>query len=169
MVGIEYLTPRDQDRDIDTLNLDLNYLLAQQQALRFSVYLGLTLSQAEGNIIQLERDPNNNLLTQVRYETLAFGLGPGVLISVQLLQANRFVLHLDGGGSLLFYNKRFPPGGERYNFIWRAGPRLEYRLGEAAAVGVQYRWAHISNGQGAGAQNPSYDARGAGLVLSGRF
>ncbi|MCU7926115.1 MAG: acyloxyacyl hydrolase [Candidatus Thiodiazotropha sp. (ex Dulcina madagascariensis)] len=165
-LGIEYLYPEDKSRDIKTANLNAFSLVRAYETIGLSLYAGLTASHASGDITQLEGDLNEGTLREVTYQNKAFGIGPGILADLRLWQGNKVSLHLDGSGSILFYNKTFPAGGDRYNFMWRGGPVVRYAIRNDLEIALGYRWMHLSNGQGAGSQNPSYDAQGVNLQYS---
>jgi hypothetical protein len=167
--SIEYLTPTDESRDIRTTNIDLGYLLTRVEKVNLSICACLTATYATGNITQLDGSLESGTLKTVRYDNSAFGLGPGLLASFTLWRISMFSIHLNGRGNFLVYNKKFPAGGEHYNFMWRGGPSLEYEIGKSKVIGVGYHWAHVSNGQGVGAQNPSYDAAGVIVTFNGFF
>ncbi|MCU7937059.1 MAG: acyloxyacyl hydrolase [Candidatus Thiodiazotropha sp. (ex Dulcina madagascariensis)] len=50
--------------------------------------------------------------------------------------------------------------------MWRGGPVVRYAIRNDLEIALGYRWMHLSNGQGAGSQNPSYDAQGVNLQYS---
>ena len=99
-------------------------------------------------------------------ESSAWGIGPVVQQRVKVLRWSAFTLRADLGEGALWYNRDFPYGGRRYNFMLQAGPTIGY----APATGclrasIGYRWMHVSNGGGLGPQNPSYGAAGVMLGL----
>jgi hypothetical protein len=168
-ISIEYLAPGKRSRDIKTTNVDISYLFAEVEDWTLSLYAGLTATHAAGNIKQLEGSLAQGNLRQVQHDSAAFGLGPGISARLRLWSSDEFSINLNGAGSLLVYEREFPPGGDHYNFMWRAGPSLEYEIGESKSIGVGLNWAHISNGQGSGPQNPSYDAQDVVLGFTGFF
>lgn len=70
---------------------------------------------------------------------------------------------------MIVYDQDFPAGGDRYNFMWRLGPSLSYRVADSYVVGVSYRWMHVSNGRGVTPEDPSYEAEGLSLQVSYAF
>lgn len=169
IITIEYLTPTKNNRDISASNVDINYLIAKADKVNLKIYFGLVATYASGSITQLEGSIEAGNLREVNFDNSAFGLGPGLLASFQLWSSNRFSFYLNGSGNFIVYNKKFPAGGDYYNFMWRAGPSFEYQVGNSNAIGVGYNWAHVSNGQGVDKQNPSYDAKGIMLKFTGFF
>jgi len=167
--GVEYLIPTDTDRNIKTININGYFLLFEIDNLNMRFYTGVTGSYATGEITQLEGELEEGTLREVNFNNTAFGIGPSLLVDVGFFYIQNFSFHLNGSGSFVFYNKDFPAGGDRYNFMWRAGPVIEYKLNDDQKIGISYQWAHVSNGQGFGPQNPSYDAQGPGIFLSGSF
>jgi len=168
-ISIEYLAPTKNDRDINTTNIDINFLFAKADKINLKIYFGLVATYATGSITQLEGSIEDGDLREVNFDNSAFGLGPGLLASFQLWSSHKFSVYLNGSGNFVVYNKKFPAGGDYYNFMWRAGPAFEYQLGNSNAIGVGYNWAHISNGQGVDQKNPSYDAKGIMLKFTGFF
>jgi len=169
IISIEYLDPIKDDRDIKTINVDVNYLISNAEKLNLSIYFGLAGTYVTGSIIQLEGDLSAGTLRDVQYDNSAVGLGPGLLASFRLFDRNKLSIHLNGSGHILVYNKEFPAGGDYYNFMWRGGPVLEYKIGQSKSIGVSYHWAHVSNGQGVAPRNPSYEAQGLGVRFTGFF
>ena len=159
-LNIEYLTPSDEDRDIRTTNIEAQYLFSGLDVKGLTAYWGVLATYARGEITQLEGSIAAGNLREVKYKTSAFGIGPGVSVSYQLWRYSRVALHVNASGHLIVYNKRFPTGGEYYNFMWRGGPSIKYFLDESMAVDIGYHWVHVSNGRGKAAENPSYEARG---------
>jgi len=169
MVSIEYLTPTENDRDIRTTNIDVYYYLNDVEHINLSISWGLAVTYASGNITQLEGSIAGGNLREVRYENSAVGIGPGLLASFQLWSNEKFSFHLNGSGNFIVYNRRFPAGGDYYNFMWRGGPSFKYNIDNSKAVDIGYHWAHVSNGQGVGPKNPSYEAKGVILRFVGFF
>ena len=161
-IGAEYFFPTEEDRNIRTANWSAYFPIESLKTGNLSTYAGITATYAYGDITQLEGDFNQGTLREVNYENEAFGIGPGILADLRIWRTAGFSLHVDASGSLIFYNEDFPAGGERYNFMWRAGPGI--KLGRH--LGITYQWMHVSNGQGLGPKNPSYDAQGITLQYS---
>jgi lipid A 3-O-deacylase len=160
LFSVDYFLPTGEDRDIRTFNMNLYALLGEIEILRLSLNPGLTATYATGSIRQLEGKLSEGTLREVRYDNRAFGLGPGLSVELRLLRLERLSILLSGIGSFIIYDKRFPAGGEYYNFMWRGGPVLRFALFADRFIGISYQWMHVSNGQGTGSRNPSYDARG---------
>jgi hypothetical protein len=64
-------------------------------------------------------------------------------------------------GLLLFLRGPFLPGGDFYDFILIGGAGLEVPLGPRVALFGDLHVTHLSNGQGLGAFNPSFNGWGA--------
>jgi len=118
-IGIEYLSPTESDREIRTRNIEIHYPLNEVKSLNLSTYWGLIATYANGHIIQLEGSIAQGNLREVRYENSAFGIGPGLLASFQLWNNDKYAIHFNASGNFIVYNKRFPAGGDYYNFMWR--------------------------------------------------
>lgn len=166
LFGVEYLFPTEEDRDINTVNLDAFYLIKEFEKIKSSIYTGLTATYATGDITQLEGTLEEGTLREVKYDNTAFGIGPGIMVDFRIWHNNRIAFHINGSGGLIIYNKDFPAGGKRHNFMWRTGPMISYMIGDDQGVGLGYQWMHVSNGQGVGPQNPAYDAQGPVLQFN---
>ena len=168
--GFAYFFPTDNEsRDIKTINATAYRLLREFKKLNSSLYWSATGTFATGNITQLEGEIEDGTFREVTFENTALGIGPGLLANLRVFQIGQFSFHLDGSGSFILYSRDFPAGGEKYNFMWRAGPTLKCTLGDDKFIGISYQWMHVSNGQGLGPQNPSYDAHGIRLQVTGLF
>jgi hypothetical protein len=69
-------------------------------------------------------------------------------------------------GMLLFPNAPFLPGGDVYDFVLHVGLGADVPITSRLALAVHFDRAHISNGQGLGPQNPSFDGYGLGAELA---
>lgn len=164
--GLEYYHPMKDDRNIRTWNLNACYPIGEIETLNLTFGGMLTATYATGDITQLEGELSDGTLREAGYENDAMGIGPGIFADFRLLGLGRFSFHLDACISVILYNKDFPAGGDRYNFMERGGPVMKYAIDGNQAAGVGYHWMHVSNGQGSGSRNPSYDARGASVYYS---
>ena len=165
-IAVEYLYPTEDSRNITTFNLNAYIRIKTIKTANLSILAGLTATYAAGDITQLEGDLNEGTLRECNYENEALGIGPSILLDLRLWRDSKISFHLDGSGSIIFYNQEFPAGGNRYNFMWRGGPVLRYDIGNGHDIGIGYLWMHVSNGQGIGPNNPSYDAQGVSLQYS---
>jgi hypothetical protein len=159
LFSTDYFHPSSDDRDIRTINLNAYARIGEVSDDMLSIYAGLTATYAFGDITQLEGDIEQGTLRQANFDTRAGGLGPSLLIDLRLWRSRHLSAHLSGSGSFIVYTRDFPAGGEKYNFMWRGGPAIRYRIGNSRHVGLGYQWMHVSNGQGVGSQNPSYEAQ----------
>ncbi|MBP2651615.1 MAG: Lipid 3-O-deacylase-related protein [Firmicutes bacterium] len=156
----EYLTPIDNDRDVTTLSLNILKKIPAKKS-NFSSYRGITITRPRGEI---------SLNGETR-DSSAVGIGPVYMIRYEPFQSGRMAFSLDMSGGLLLYDKKFPAGGRNYNFMWRIGPQLIYKIGENYSVNIGYKLMHVSNGGtifGKG-HNPSYDAKGFSLGILTHF
>ncbi len=169
LFSTEYLHPSSADRDIRTTNLNAYARIRGLSSDILSVCAGFTATYAVGDITQLEGEIELGTLREVNYDTRAGGLGPGLLVDLRLWRSRRLSAHLSGSGSLIVYSRDFPAGGDKYNFMWRGGPALRYHIGNGRRVGLGYQWMHVSNGQGVGSRNPSYEAQGFALQYTTSF
>jgi hypothetical protein len=152
-VETEYLWPSKIDREIDTGSV---HLVVGREDAWFGWRAGATATHASGHIIQLDDE-----LSRVRHDSAAGGIGPVGLVRIATPELARIRVALEGSGGLLLYTRAFPAGGSLYNFMWRVGPSIEIRVRDAQWLGLGLRWMHVSNGQGLGPDNPSYEGLGA--------
>jgi hypothetical protein len=165
-IQVESLDPTKADRRLETINVHALVGEVRFDPMPLAVPFGVTLSRVTGFITQLEGDFNRGTLHEQTSESSAWGIGPVAQQRVKVLRWSVFTLRTDFGEGALWYNRDFPRGGRRYNFMLQAGPTIGY----APATGclqasIGYRWMHVSNGSGLGPQNPSYSAAGVMLGL----
>lgn len=164
-VGIEYLAPLEASRDIDTLNVNALYNVKTFEVIGLSLSAGGTVTYAKGDITQTEGELSEGTLREVTYDTEAVGIGPVVLADLRLWRFDGLSLQVDASAGVIAYDRDFPAGGDRYNFMWRVGPVLQFTVDTGMLACIGWLWMHVSNGQGTGPQNPSYDAGGLSLQL----
>lgn len=165
LVGIEYLAPLEASRDIDTFNVSAFYSVKTFEVIGLSLSAGGTATHAKGDITQTEGALSEGTLREVTYDTEAVGIGPVVLADLCLWRFDGLSVQVDASAGFIVYDRDFPAGGDRYNFMWRVGPVLQYTVDSGMLAGIGWLWMHVSNGQGTGPQNPSYDAGGLSLQL----
>lgn len=155
IISVEYLKEYKESPGIATTTVDLFYPIGAIEDLNLALYTGLTATEAT--------DTQKN----ATYERTVRGIGPNVFATVDLMHWKDISFLFDASGAFLFYNKEFPAGGEKYNFVWRVGPTLAYSFADTYSIGISYRWMHVSNGQNN--NNPGYEATGFGLKFSKVF
>ncbi len=158
---IEYLTPYDKDRQIDTISFNA---LRQSGMTKsgWNNYRGITLTRAWGEINRTTIDPDSS----------AFGIGPTFLTRKALWQQGKAIVYWDASVALIFYSQDFPAGGDFYNFMWRLGPKLTYAINTETSWEVAYKAMHVSNGQISHrdpSPNPSYNAGGFTVGILRRY
>jgi hypothetical protein len=158
--GAEYMGPYDANRMIRTVSLNAYPCVQLFQRVHLTLGAGLTATYAWGNIVQYDKNFQN-----VTMPTAAFGIGPGILVRFEPLIVGRFSISLDAYGSLMLYTSHFPAGGDIYNFMWRLGGSICYRVTKRDKVSLGGRWMHVSNGQGLNQHNPSYPSAGANISV----
>ncbi|MFO0554608.1 MAG: hypothetical protein U0271_39895 [Polyangiaceae bacterium] len=168
---VSYFIPTKEDRPINSGFIDALFGVELWELLGLSVHGGLTGTVASGYITEWGDD-----FVDVRYDTSTGGLGPMVAVRFEPLRplfswacdcAPDLSLSLDVTGALVLYTSDFPPGGDIYNFVWRVGGELGYAFSPRWRLELGGRWMHVSNGQGLGPFNPSYE--GAGVTLGSQF
>jgi len=159
-IELEYLTPLDNDRDINTFSIHiLNKIPAKNSSISF--YNGLTITRPQGEIFSGGE----------KCDSSAFGIGPVYLARYEPFHSGKLAFSLDMSDGLILYNKKFPVEGRIYNFMWRAGPQFSYKFDQNTAVSIGYKLMHVSNGSsifGKG-HNPSYNASGFSLSIVTHF
>ena len=163
-VDAQYYAPIHDDRSVRSVFVDVAVGKMLVPLLGLSAYAGLTFTHAWGSIVQLGEG-----FQPYELATSAVGVGPMGLVRIQPLRLGPVAAGLDAVGSLIVYDKHFPPGGDVYNFSWRIGPSVGVALGERLTAVAGFRWMHVSNGQGLGPQNPSYEGRGPSLGVVAGF
>lgn len=157
LVELDYLTHAHfKDRYIDTTSLHILENISKKN--NWSIYRGITITRPNGYII------NDN---QQNKDSSAVGIGPVYMIRSEKSLSGKLSTALDISGGLIVYDKKFPAGGEYYNFMWRIGPQLIYKTGENSSVNIGYMLMHVSNGLRA--HNPSYNAQGLSLGFVTKF
>ena len=162
--GCAYLIPIHANRQIQTINA---HIMAGKQffkKIHLALYSGIIVTYAWGHIVQL-----NDFYEEVAHENSAFGAGPLFLLRFEPFVVNRIALGIDASGVIAFYTKHFPAGGDFYNFMWRIGPILSIKMNNGYTLGMGYRWMHVSNGQGLGPRNPSYEGEGPFITFGKYF
>jgi lipid A 3-O-deacylase len=157
--GVGYLIPTHDTRSIHTITGDLLIGTSFFKRTPLSIYTGVTTTYAWGTIVQWDDSFNN-----VTYENSAFGVGPAFMLRYEPFIWKYLSLSPDFGGSFIFYSNKFPYGGDVYNFMWRMGAAVHYHINSRCALNVNVKWMHVSNGQGLGPDNPSYEAWGLGVA-----
>lgn len=162
--SVEYLTPTHGYRDIQTVSVNIWGGAEFFKKTPLTVYGGITSTYAWGTITQW--DDNFNDIT---YGNQAAGIGPAFLLRFEPFAYKGFSLAPEFSGGYILYNSRFPYGGDTYNFMTRMGGSANYRLGEKYALSLNARWMHVSNAQGLGPHNPSYEGWGIGFGIARYF
>lgn len=140
----DYLKPwHMKNRYIDTVSLHMLENISETNSR--SIYRGITITRPYGYI-------------KDHKESSAFGIGPVYMIRNNIHSFGKLSAALDMSGGIILYDQEFPVGGRFYNFMWRIGPRLTYKISESSSVNVGYMLMHVSNGLKN--HNPSYEAHG---------
>jgi len=158
-LGAEYLTPTRFSNKIQTISVHGFFWKKRFENVSVKMSVGFICTYGWGTSRQYD-DLNDSLTFVTTYKTSAFGAGPVFQMDPTIMKFKRFSVIAEANGGIILYSNRFPYGGDIYNFIFRAGPSLEYKLNDSYSLRIGYRWMHISNGQGNGNQNPFYEAYG---------
>jgi len=162
-VEVQAIRPTKADRRLDMTLIDWQFREKRPWDDRLRLGLGATLMHASGHIKQLTGSLDDGSLRDVRLASPGWGLGPSIGASLRAPLSPGVSLSLDAKGALLLHDRAFPAGGKRYNGMIEGGPSLHWRLDGSSELALGARWLHLSNGQGLGAHNPSYDGRGLSL------
>jgi hypothetical protein len=154
-VSGSYYVPTSDSRLIDSVFLNAAVGIDVFPKIGLSAYGGLSLTYATGHILQW-----NDHFEDVRYETEAGGVGPIFLLRWAPFRIANVAVAGEMVGGIVIYSNGFPAGGDVYNFTWRFGGSLSYQVNDALFLNAGVRWMHVSNGQGLGPQNPSYEGIG---------
>jgi hypothetical protein len=165
---LSYFAPTKEERQIQTVFVDVLVGVNVWDLLGIDIYGGLTSTVAWGWITQFDDQFND-----VRFDTQVGGIGPVFALRAEPLRplcfagCAGFSLALDASGALVLYSAHFPPGGDIYNLAWRVGGAIGYSVTPRWRIELGGRWMHVSNGQGIGAFNPSYE--GVGVTLGSQL
>jgi len=169
MVELEELGPLERNRQIHTMNLHFLFRMKSFDIGVFKLYGGLTLSRARGNISFRTGSAGAGTLKDEAFDSAATGAGPVLAIRTEFARSRNVSASLDGSAGVLLYDRDFPAGASRYEFMFRYGPTLSYRLNDRQELSVTLRGMHVSNGQGFHTHNPEYNAIGLGVQFLGAF
>lgn len=145
-----------RDRNIDTVSLHILENVSKKD--NRSIYRGITITRPFGYI----KDDNHQTK-----ESSAVGVGPVYMIRNEKQLSGKLFQAFDMSGGVILYDKVFPAGGRYYNFMWRIGPRLSYKISENSSVNIGYTLMHVSNGFKT--HNPGYNAQGVSVGFVAKF
>jgi lipid A 3-O-deacylase len=160
--GAEYLVPTRFSNKIETISFSAFFWKKHFKSISVMFNVGVISTFGWGNIVQT-KEISETIIDVTSYKSSAFGLGPALQTQFAPIQIKRFSLVLEVNGGFILYTNRFPYGGDVYNFMFRTGPSLTYRIKNNSFIKIGYRWMHVSNGKGYGPQNPFYEAQGVNV------
>jgi len=169
IVGLEELGPTQNNRQIHTTNLDFLFRMKSFDIEGFTFYGGLTISRARGTISFRTGSLEAGTLKDEIFESAATGAGPVLAVRTEFARSGNLSVSLDGSAGVLLYDRTFPARASRYEFMFRFGPTLSYRLNDRQGLSLSLRGMHVSNGQGFNTHNPEYNAAGVGVQFLGHF
>ena len=144
-----------KDRYIDTVSLHILENISKTNN-RF-IFRGFTITRPYGYIIK----------NQQAKDSSAVGVGPIYMIRNEKNLSGKLYEALDMSGGFILYDKAFPAEGRSYNFMWRVGPRLIYKISKNSSVNIGYMLMHVSNG--CRSLNPGYNAHGVSMGFVTNF
>jgi hypothetical protein len=169
MVELQEFGPVERNRKIRTTNLDFLFRIKRFDTPDFKFYGGLTVSRARGTISYRTGSLEAGTLKDETFDSAATGAGPVLAIRAEFAHSGNVSASLDGSAGVLLYHRDFPAGASRYEFMFRYGPTLSYRLNDRQTLSLTFRGMHVSNGQGFNTHNPEYNAMGVGVQFLGVF
>jgi len=169
IVEIQELVPVESGRSIRTTNLDLLFRIRDFDTPDFKFHGGFTVSHARGTITRQTGSFQAGNLKEQTYPSTATGAGPVLAIRAELARGRNLSASLTGSAGVLLYDRDFPWGASRYEFMIRYGPTVSYRLNDRQDLSVTLRGMHVSNGQGFNSHNPQYNAIGFGVQFLAAF
>ena len=169
VVELEELGPLERNRQIRTTNLHFLFRMKSFDIGVFKLYGGLTVSRARGTISYRTGSSEAGTLKDKTYDSAATGAGPLLAIRAELARNGNLSVSLDGSAGVLLYDRDFPSGASRYEFMFRYGPTLSYKLNDTQDLSLTLRGMHVSNGQGFNTHNPEYNSAGVGVQFLGAF
>jgi lipid A 3-O-deacylase len=169
VVELEELGPIERNRQIHTTNLHVLFRMKSFDIGDFKLYGGLTVSRARGTISYRTGSSEAGTLRDESFESTATGAGPVLAARVELARSGNVSASVQGSAGALLYDRDFPAGASRYEFMLRIGPTLSYRLNDRQDWSLTFMGMHVSNGQGFNTHNPEYNAKGFGVQFSGAF
>lgn len=162
-IGAEYLTPTRYVNQIKTISLHGFFWKKRFENISVKISTGFICTYAWG-ISRQFNELGDSVLLITNHKTSAFGAGPVFQVDPTIMKFKRLSVIAEANFGVILYSNRFPYGGDVYNFIFKAGPSLDYKINANSSFRIGYRWMHISNGQGNGNHNPFYE--GYGLNVS---
>lgn len=145
-----------RDRFIDTVSVHILENVSKTK--NKSIYRGITVTRPTGYLI------DDNQRTR---DSSAVGVGPVYMIRYEKALSRKLSEALDVSGGVIVYDEAFPAGGRYFNFMWRIGPRLIYKINENSSLTLGYTLMHVSNGFQS--HNPGYNGEGVTLGFVTRF
>ncbi len=169
IVEVQELVPVESNRKIRTTNLDLLFRIRRFDTPDFKFHGGLTVSHSRGSITRRTGSSQAGTLKDETYASEATGAGPVLAVRAELARGANLSASLIGSVGVLLYDRDFPAGASRYDFMIRYGSTFSYRLNDRQDLSLTLRGMHVSNGQGLNSHNPQYNAVGVGVQFLGAF
>jgi len=169
IVEVQELVPVESDRKIRTTNLDLLLRIRRFDTPDFKFHGGFTVSRSRGSITRQTGSFQAGTLKNETYASTATGAGPVLAVRAEFARRGNLSASLHGSAGVLLYDRDFPAGASRYEFMLRYGTTVSYRLNDRQDLSLTLRGMHVSNGQGFNSHNPEYNAVGVGVQFLGAF
>lgn len=164
--GPEFIWPSSNYQTIHTTSINAMFWMNYFKKAKLNIDVGASATYAWGTSLDWYTSSNNNL---IYLKTSALGGGPVIKFSQHIFEMNRFSISGTASAGAMFYDKHFPPGGDFYNFMLRAGLDFGYVANETITLKLCTKWLHVSNGQGSGPHNPYYEGYGLGITITKFF
>ncbi|MFI5221650.1 MAG: acyloxyacyl hydrolase [Bacteroidia bacterium] len=162
----EYYFPASYMRNVksDFISVLIGKNIHSNTGAHYSINAGFFSIAAQGST--LETDLSNKEYT---FLTSVKGMGPMVLGRVELVESNKFYFTGDFSTGMAFFDNKFPPQADYYDWVLKLGLGLGYHFNKHFSALLSARFMHLSNGKGFGPQNPTYEGYGYSFALVKHF
>lgn len=164
--GPEFIWPSSPYAPIYTTSINGFFWTRYFKKAQLNINIGVTTTFAWGKSLDWYSSKKNNLIF---IKTNALGAGPVIHFTQTIFEMKHFSIGATAVAGAIAYNKHFPPGGDVYNFMLRAGFDFGYAMKNDFTLKLGCKWMHVSNGQGSGPHNPYYEGYGLGISVVKNF
>ncbi|MCP4345695.1 MAG: acyloxyacyl hydrolase [Desulfobacterales bacterium] len=162
LLEAEYYDAVDSDRQIFTYNVNAG--IGFYPFKNLGLFGVLVLSGNEG----YSTDDFKPYLGKMNADSS--GLGITAMARLHLLKTDSFGLFFDASSGGIYYDDEFPPQGTHWNYMSRCGGGITWQINKKTALGIGYRYMHISNGKMDDSDNnPAMDSKGGFIGIVYEF
>lgn len=161
LYGEAYNSDNQRLRDIRlyALSAEFNWRPDRPLLRPFSIGALVSLYGTEGDSFSREEDPRES------HDATAYGISTGFIARTYPIETERWSVFTEISGSLVWFERPFPPRGTPFDGVMRAGGGVTAKLSSDLSLVAGARWLHISNG-GSAEKNPAYDALGGYIGIT---